>query len=297
MRSQRINEITIAGAARNCARTLEAAVLLISNAFGIARTVKWIVVESDSDDKTRRVLADIQASRAGFKFHSLGKLRDVIPARTERIAHCRNIYLQEFLFSPEYACSDYLVVADLDGVNSLLTADGVESCFIRNDWSAVFANQLGPYYDIWALRHSLWCPDDCWREVDKMTSNSISYSQATWKKVWSRMITVDRDWRWIEVESAFGGLGIYTRSALSGASYNGYTSEHSTVFQNQVCEHVSVNEKIVRAGGKLFINPSLINDDFNEHNFHLKSSKNGHSHPANLITPTGATDKISRARA
>ena len=296
MRPQKINEITIAGVARNCARTLEAAVQSISNAFRIAHAVKWIVVESDSDDETRRVLADIQASRAGFEFHSLGKLRDVIPARTERIAHCRNIYLQEFLFSPEYARSDYLVVADLDGVNALLTADGVESCFIRNDWSAVFANQLGPYYDIWALRHPLWCPDDCWREAEKMTSNSISYSQATWEKVSSRMVTVERDWRWIEVESAFGGLGIYTRLALSGASYNGYTSKHSTVFQNQVCEHVSVNEKIVRAGGKLFINPSLINGDFNEHNLHVKSSKNGHPHRSNL-TPTGATAKISRARA
>jgi hypothetical protein len=266
----KVNELTIAGVVRNCAETLKQAVHSISNAFRIANTVKWIVVESDSNDETCRVLSDIQASRAGFQFRSLGNLRHLMPARTERIAHCRNIYLQEFLFSTDYARSEYLVVADLDDCNSLLTADGVESCFARNDWSAVFANQLGPYYDIWALRHPLWCPDDCWREVEEITSDSVSYSQATWQKVSSRMITVDRGWRWLEVDSAFGGLGIYTRSALQGARYNGHTSKYSRVFKNQVCEHVSLNEGIVRAGGKLYINPLLITCDFNEHSIHLK---------------------------
>jgi len=296
MKPRKINQITIAGVARNCAKTLEGAVQSISNAFCIANTVKWIVVESDSDDETCRVLSDIQTSRAGFKFHSLGKLRDAIPARTERIAHCRNIYLQEFLFSPDHAGSDYLVVADLDDCNSLLTSDGVESCFTRRDWSAVFANQLGPYYDIWALRHPLWCPDDCWREVEEITSDSVSYSQATWKKVSSRMITVDREWRWLEVESAFGGLGIYTRSALLGARYDGYTSKYSRVFQNQVCEHVSINEKILRTGGKLYINPLLITCDFNEHNIHLRPAKERQPHQSDR-PPSEDRGDIASARA
>jgi hypothetical protein len=272
MKPAKINEITIAGVARNCAKTLGGAVQSISNAFCIANTVKWIVVESDSDDETCRVLSDIQTSRADFKFHSLGKLRDAITARTERIAHCRNVYLQEFLFSPDYAGSGYLVVADLDDCNSLLTADGVESCFTQKDWSAVFANQLGPYYDIWALRHPLWCPDDCWREAEEITSDSVSYSEATWEKVSSRMITVDPEWRWIEVESAFGGLGIYKREALSRALYDGYTDKTSTFLKNQICEHVSINKKIIEEGGKLYINPALINCGYNEHNMHLKVS-------------------------
>jgi glycosyltransferase involved in cell wall biosynthesis len=296
MNPLKINEITIAGVARNCAKTLEGAVRSISNAFCIADTVKWIVVESDSDDDTCRLLSDIQTSRPGFHFHCLGNLRDVIPARTERIAHCRNIYLQEFLFSPDYAGSEYLVVADLDDYNSLLTADGVQSCFTRSDWSAVFANQLGPYYDIWALRHPLWCPDDCWREVEEITSDSVSYSQATWEKVSSRMVTVDPKWRWLQVQSAFGGLGIYTRSALLGARYNGFTFKHSRVFKNQVCEHVSVNEKIFRTGGKLYINPSLLTCDFNEHNSHLRPANDSQPHHAARLI-SGDWDGISRAQA
>jgi hypothetical protein len=266
----KVNEITIAGVARNCAETLKQAVHSISNAFRIANTVKWIVVESDSNDETCRVLSDIQASRAAFQFRSLGNLRHLMPARTERIAHCRNIYLQEFLFSTDYARSEYLVVADLDDCNSLLTADGVESCFARNDWSAVFANQLGPYYDIWALRHPLWCPDDCWREAESITSEAIPYSEAALRAVSSRMITVSPAWDWIKVESAFGGLGIYKRDALHGVRYDGTTTDKSARFQNQVCEHVSLNKNISADRGGLFINPLLINGGYNSHTAHLR---------------------------
>jgi hypothetical protein len=41
-----------------------------------------------------------------------------------------------------------------------LTKEGVNSCFVRDDWAAVIANQTFGYYDILALRHNDWQKND-----------------------------------------------------------------------------------------------------------------------------------------
>jgi hypothetical protein len=97
----------------------------------------------------------------GFRFASLGQLQPTIPGRTDRIAHCRNRYLQEIAENPEYADIDFVVVADFDNLNTLVSAKSFRSCFKRQDWDVCTANQRGPYYDIFALRHPTWSPCDC----------------------------------------------------------------------------------------------------------------------------------------
>ena len=62
----------------------------------------------------------------GFNYASLGDLSNDIPGRLERIAYCRNLCLEEMNSSNKYKKCQYVVVADLDGVNNLLTKNSVK---------------------------------------------------------------------------------------------------------------------------------------------------------------------------
>ena len=50
------SNILIAGLARNCSGVIYSEVLKISNAFSGAKSVRWLIIESDSTDNTVDVL-------------------------------------------------------------------------------------------------------------------------------------------------------------------------------------------------------------------------------------------------
>ncbi len=82
----------------------------------------------------------------------------------------------------------------------------------------------------------------------------MSEKEAVEEFVESRMIRVPPDAERIEVESAFGGLGIYDVGLLKGCRYRPTAEDGSPV-----CEHVPMHAQIREKGGRLFIEPSLIN--------------------------------------
>ena len=123
-----------------------------------------------------------------------------------------------------YSLFDYIVIADLDDVNDSLSNVAVQSCWERTDWDVCTANQDGPYYDIWALRHQLWSPNDCWEMKRFLVSHGVDHSKAMQSAVFSRMIRIPKNSPWIEVDSAFGGLAIYRSDCLRHAKYNGVSS-------------------------------------------------------------------------
>ena len=156
--------------------------------------------------------------------------------------------------NPIYANLKYLLVADLDGVNDCITDVAIASCFIRHDWVACTANQWGPYYDVFALRHEVWSPNNCWDVQRFLGNRGMNEAEATACAVYSRMISISESEDWIEVDSAFGGLGI------RGLRYQGLNPRGE-----EVSEHVSFNQQIRDRGGRVFINPRLINGALNEH--------------------------------
>ena len=260
--------IVIVGLARNCAKVIEREVRIINAAFAQARTLNWLVIESDSDDETLRALQSLSAN-TNFEFITLGQLRTQFPKRTERIAVCRNRYLHELRTNKKYNCVDYVVVVDLDGVNTKLTAVAVNSCWKTPfAWDACFANQSHVYYDMWALRHELWCPSDCWQEYRFLLDCGINKLGALYASVYCRMIRIDPDGDALEVESAFGGLGIYKAHAILPAMYVG-------TYKNgdELCEHVGLHKTMRDLGSKLYIVPSLLNGSQTEYlnNFRLGS--------------------------
>ena len=130
------------------------------------------------------------------------------------------------------------------------------------------ANQRGPYYDIWALRHKNWSPNDCWAQYKFLNIYDPDTEKNIYSSVYSRMITLPINSAWIEVDSAFGGLAIYKKELFNIAEYVGL-DEHG----EEVCEHVHFHNRLKQHGAKLFINPQLINAEYTEHTAHLLFKK------------------------
>ena len=266
--------ILIAGVIRDGANTIRQELEQLRNSFDRFKNIYYLIIESDSEDDTVEKLAEIQKEFSNFQYKSVSNLTRKIKLRTDRIAFCRNIYLQEVEKNPLYLDIDYVVIADLDGVNNLITRDAVDSCFIRDDWDVCTANQSGNYYDIWALRHDLWCPNDCWEQLRFLTKlqdaeNSRDLLNLEYAAVYSKMIRIPKNSDWISVDSSFGGLAIYKKRVLIGERYIGSTKEGF-----EICEHISLNLGITGKGFKIFINPSLINTDYTNHSISFKPKAN-----------------------
>jgi hypothetical protein len=261
------NKFLITGLVRNLASSLSDEIKQIGNAFSEFDGVSWLLIESDSSDDTIGTLNKLQNEISNFKFLSFGNLENIMPKRTARLAHLRNIYLEALRNKPEYSNINYVAVIDFDRNNSLLTPQGIRSCFDKSNWAACTANQNGPYYDIWALRHSEWCPGDCWRQFYFLVNHGLHKNPAKFSAIYSKMIFIDPKSNWLQVESSFGGLAIYARSYLNHGQYIGLD-----INGNEICEHVSLHRAITEKGGKIFITPTLINTDFTDHSEALKAS-------------------------
>jgi hypothetical protein len=216
--------------------------------------VQWLIVESDSTDGTLDVLGTLQAQWTGFAFISLGVTRQAHPLRTDRIAHARNAYLAALDDDPRYVDVTHVMVADLDGVCGAVSARALVATWqLDEPWSVCSANQGDYYYDVWALRHRLWCPDDAWTLRNALLP-VLGEIEADRVALFSRMVHIPPRRAPIEVDSAFGGLAIYRRDALQGARYDGLDAHG-----REVCEHVALNAGLRARGHRLYIHPALIN--------------------------------------
>lgn len=252
-------KIVIAGLARNLENQIIKTCEVLRSAFSMFQEIHWIVIESDSTDATVEKLEDLSCRFDNFKFKSLGSLSQTLNMRTERIAFCRNEYIKILNDNPVYQDCQYVVVADLDGVNDDLTKEAVASCWNNDGWAACAANQAGPYYDIWALKCEDWNSSDCWSQY-QFLRKFLKDDWALLISVVGKMICIDRNNGFIEVDSAFGGLVIYEKKYIVGQKYVGITSN-----KQEVCEHLNFNAHIRKNGGKIFINPGMINSGLNEH--------------------------------
>jgi hypothetical protein len=252
-------DVVIAGIARNVGDKIVQSYNALSIAFSFFDNVKWLVIESDSTDNTIQQLEKIKTNDPSFEYITLGNLEEKLPKRTERIAYCRNKYLEMIYGTDKYSKSKFVAIADLDGVNDHITKQGVKSCWDIDEWEACTANQNGPYYDIWALKHDEWNPNDCWKQF-KFMNRHIKSDWALILSVVGKMIEIDKEEAPIEVASAFGGLAVYKKEALIHGKYIGVDE-----MGEQICEHLSLNNNITKKGGRIFINPRLINCGINEH--------------------------------
>ncbi|RTL30652.1 MAG: hypothetical protein EKK47_10115 [Burkholderiales bacterium] len=267
-RAQSEAKVLIAGLIRNGEKTIKSDIARLMTAAAGFQEVHVLVIESDSTDGTLATLAAMVRQDSRIQFRSLGRLSETLPARSARMAHCRNAYLGEVRDNPAYADVDYVIVADLDGMNNLLNAEAIGSCFeIHEAWGALTANQDGHYYDIWALRHPDWCPNDCLQQL-AMLEPIFGHETARDIAVYSRQVRIPLHSPPIAVTSAFGGLAIYTRQAFLSGGYRSHDN-----LGNETCEHVPHHQHMVDAGHRIFINPRLINTGLTIHTRNKRTSK------------------------
>lgn len=250
--------IIIVGIVKDIQKSIHKDLYNLGRAFNMFREVHWYLVESGSTDQSIQVLTQIKSENRYFDFKSLSHSNE---SRTIAMAEARNAYLVYLRNKSDIKNFPYVVVADFNLLNNKLTSEAVYSSWARNDWDVVTANQSGKYYDIWALRHDLWSPNDCWkyhsflREYFKFPELAMTYA------IRARMIKIPKNSKWIQVKSAFGGLAIYkTELLMKPIFYQGCDSDG-----DMICEHVPFNEKLYKSGANIFINPKLINAQSTDH--------------------------------
>jgi hypothetical protein len=261
-------DFLITGLVRNGEKTIANEIKHLASVFKNFSSLNWFVLESDSSDQTLAELELLTKEIPNFRYKSAGTLAASMPSRLVRLAYCRNLYLDELRTNPIYQNIEYLVVADLDNMNPLLTEAAVLSCWDKEGWGGVCANQRGPYYDLGALRHPDWMPHDCWRHYQFLIQQGKSEDEAMNAAVHTNMVTIAENAEWIEVDSAFGGIAVYPTKALGNARYKGY-DKHG----RDAVDHIGFHEGIRENGYKIFINPKLINTSFNEHTRDLLESR------------------------
>jgi hypothetical protein len=242
------------GVARNCADHLPGVLANLERFSALYEAVSFMFVVSDTVDDTCSILERWLASGRRGKVVDLGALQGRLPARTERIAHARNAGLDEI--GRNWPSHDHLVVADLDDVLATPVAlDDFARCAAWLDSeprrAGVFANATPCYYDIWALRHDRWCPEDCWQPIWGRPA-AESFESAKLREVFARQIDIPPWLAPVPVRSAFGGLAIYRMTFASTARYCGSDAQG-----RETSEHVAFNAAIGRAGGELHIFPAL----------------------------------------
>ena len=243
----------------------------------LASESSFLFLENDSTDNTKAILNEWGAGRKNFTLLNFDGLNG-LGARTVKLEILRNAYVECLRTYKNLKDHDLVVLIDMDDVAVWPIDIGELSKavqFIQSDSqkAGVFANQLGTYYDIWALRHKTLCPGDAWEEVIDFknshpeATNEYAFSQTFQKRIPSFSPTEKP----FEVDSAFGGLGIYRMSYILknpnpylGSTIKSMPSNDGTfkVSRRQYCEHVHFNAGIRASGGKLFIYPSLINAEY-----------------------------------
>jgi len=257
------------GLARDCAPMLPAVLDNLARMAATFAQSAFLFVENDSRDATRAILErwcrsqDRAAilSPEGPAAHSL--------QRTVRLAALRNQLIDAV--RSRFADFDLLVILDCDDVNATPVTDmagfthAVDFLLADGSRAAVFANTLGEYYDMWALRQPQRCPDDVWEaSMDYALRHRVSDQQAVDAIYTPRLFELKIDAPPMEVDSAFGGLGIYRlpRVLANAARYQGYKVKTLTAEAREIglhqCEHVPFHAGLRAQGGRLFVLPWLV---------------------------------------
>lgn len=244
--------IAFLGTARDCAARLPASIAKLTELGRLFGHAEVHVYENDSTDGTGELLDSLQRDRL-LTAHREPGLHARMPLRTERLAHGRNRLLDHVLAHPPAAGPlDYIAWADLDGlVGERFSTEGFLSCFQHEAaWDAVFPLSWPLYYDIWALREDSICPGDYVRDGEHKLPALLH--EAAPIHAATQQLAPGRVRGWLPVRSAFGGFGLYKAAIAGRGRYAGLLRGE------EVCEHVTYHEALLRAGARLYLNPRCL---------------------------------------
>ena len=213
------------------------------------KDVRCILVESNSRDNTLEVIKQYK-HLLNCKL-TLLQISGSNPGATrmENISDARNAYLD--LIKEQYSDYDLLYMLDFNETNvEPYNMESIMTCFENyDDWDMICANQEKNYYDLYALRHKVWMPFNCWKMIGTRPSFMTEH-EAKNIYVRSRFLNIPQTHDNIKVESAFGGSAFAKIKAILNTSYSPYDEEGDVD-----CEWVAFCKNIDR----VYINPRFIN--------------------------------------
>lgn len=252
-------KFVVAGVVRDISTTIDIDLSRLSKVLTPLGDVEFVLIESNSADNSVQKLKEISKTNKNVSYISLGASKNSMQ-RTERIAEARNAYLDLIERRSDLKNADYLIVSDFNNLNKKLTTKAINNSLALDGWDVCTANQSKRYYDIWALRHPLWSPNDCWQQLKFYRNYNLTPNAALNAAVQSRMLHIPQNSAPINVDSAFGGFAIYKMGILTKARYSGLDD-----FGDQICEHVPFHNSLKAEGCSIIINPSLINAGWVDH--------------------------------
>ena len=263
------------GCVRDVAPHLDGVLNNIDRFSNLFKRTAYLFIENDSQDESLLKLQQWCGGRLQARIISHNGLDRIRAARTQRLAFCRNLILHE-LRKPDYHEFDVVIMLDMDEVNaSPIDIVGFTSALnflVNTESAAAVTAYQDPYYDLWALRHSKYFPIDIWEECLQLSLTATLGDQDILAAVLNRypldFLTKGQP---IEVDSAFGGLGLYKRLAIlsNPCSYDGERDFFSETNLNllfgkiQQCEHVSFCFGFLATNQRVFIFPDLQNNGLN----------------------------------
>ena len=268
--------VLFTGCAQSCSPWFESVANNIEAFRPLCSESRVLLLENDSNDNTAELIRAYGRSHSGVHAIGFPGLNARMPIKTVRLAHLRNTALEWLRCQGGWGSIDWLVVLDLDEVNATpwdLTQ--LAQCLAwwqtQPQAAGLFANQRGPYYDLWALRHHERCPDDVWAAMLERHGRQpeLSDTELLEQVYQPRQFSLDLNAAPLEVESAFGGLAVYQSEWLARAQPR-YGGDRALAWDGpsgrrwlrwQCCEHVAFHRQLRNSGGRLWIHPGLINWD------------------------------------
>ncbi|CAF0983973.1 unnamed protein product [Didymodactylos carnosus] len=226
----------------------------VTEIVSIFKDYQILIGESDSTDETWNYLKQWALIDSHVTIETYGELSKIYCSRSVRVAHCRNRLLDTARKNGWLREAPFYLVMDVDvNANNVLTLKNFLTNFEYplEQWAVMTATQDTIYYDIWALR-SHFVDYDCWQMVDNLANAGYCHSALVEKFVGNFQKPIPHEYGLIEVQSAFGGFGIYSTKYLNNCAYYAYTNY-------EICEHVTFHQCIKANGGRIFINSRFRN--------------------------------------
>ena len=236
--------IVIAGLAKNCQNNFKKNIEYLNDFkefYKESIEITILILENDSKDNTKKIIKKL-TNKDYITDYCLDGLDKKITNRIERITYCRN-FLFEKLRSFEPKEIEYLYISidfDLD----LFSETPKEEFFqilnkLRNqkDMTALFPNNIPYYYDIHALRKDKWNTIDSWKKYNQITKYiPVGKFFLKYFLIYKKQIKINTNEEFINVDSAFGGIGIYK---MTKSEHSKITYESDELFEK--CEHINFN--------------------------------------------------------
>jgi hypothetical protein len=249
--------VVFATTVKNAEKHIENLIKFVSSLSKIYKDYYIIVVEADSSDNTANKVRELTRN---FKCKLLCLNTKKVKFRTSRLSIARNKILDVIKKDKSLKKFDDLILFDSDNVNRLITSDKIFESISKapKDWVGIFPNQKFFYYDLWGLRIKKYYNFDCFNELKKY-AKKIKPRNAYFKVIFKNFFLINSfKKRFIEVDSAWGGMGIYKLKYAIKSKYN------SNVGRNN--EIVFFNRSVSKNNQKLYIDKKLINSyGFNDH--------------------------------